>query len=95
MKKLILIFLSLTCIWGVAHACDSLEVRQDGKQVLCYRDAKALTLAEVKQRYEKYKPEMVVLNVQDKVSEKNVQKVVSVIQKAGIKEVRIAKPEKK
>jgi biopolymer transport protein ExbD len=95
MKKLILTLMSLTAIGVAAYACDSLEVRRDGKQIVCYRFEKRLTLDDVKKRYERYKPDTVVLNVQDTVAESEAQSVVDLIQKEGIKDVRVAKPEKK
>jgi hypothetical protein len=95
MKKLILTLISLTAIGVTAHACDSLEVQRDGKQIVCYRFEKRLTLDDVKKRYERYKPETVVLNVHDTVAESEAQRVADVIQKEGIKDVRVSKPEKK
>lgn len=95
MKKLILTLLSLVSLSTAAHACDSLEVRRDGKQIVCYRDEKRLTLDDVKKRYERYKPEDVELIVKDGVGESEVRRVVDVIKQEGIKRVWVEKPEKK
>lgn len=95
MKNIIVCILILIGFEVAAQACDSLEVRRDGDQIVCYRYEKKLSLDAVKERYARYKPDMVILNVPDAIGESEAQRVVDVIEKEGFKVVRVARPEKK
>ena len=89
MKKLILTILGLVSVCATVSACDTLEVRRVGASIVCYRGDRALSLAEVQKRYAKWKPDVVVLSVCGKISDKEMEQVVSVIKKDGVEKVSI------